>query len=73
MQSLVGSTAILLTIPLTSIICGILYTDKDGSRFGKTKPAHDKIVPAAETDSYVSTSAGEKKQYYYAGKNKTVE
>jgi len=29
MQSLIGSTSILLTIPLTSMICAILYTDKN--------------------------------------------
>lgn len=42
MNSLIGSTAILLTIPLTSIICGILYTDKDGSK-------HD-FVPAENAE-----------------------
>lgn len=45
LQALVGSTAILLTIPLTSIICGILYTSKD------KKPVVPEEKPVLKTDT----------------------
>ncbi len=36
MQALIGSMAILLTIPLTSIVCAVLYTRKKSSALVKT-------------------------------------
>lgn len=71
MQSLVGSTAILLTIPLTSIVCGILYTDSDGRRFAE-KNYLDKnadIDSMEVKDNTLSANTGnEKGIFYYSGK-----
>ncbi len=71
MQSLVGSTAILLTIPLTSIVCGILYTDTDGRRFAdKNFQDNNKRIESEkinQNNNYTDkkTSDG---IYYYSGK-----
>ncbi len=65
MQSLIGSTAILLTIPLTSIVCALLYVGRDqkrkapGRRGARRKalkteaPAAE--MPAAETAEHAET------------------
>lgn len=45
MQSLIGSTAILLTIPLTSIVCAVKYTAKEKGAVQEEKPALMKDEP----------------------------
>jgi len=59
LQALIGSTAILLTIPLTAIVCGIIYTGR------KKKRTETKPVDSNMDLKPVSTMTEEEKQVYY--------
>lgn len=59
LQALIGSTAILLTIPLTAIVCGIIYTGGRNKQHQKTQTGQ------RNEPKPVSTMTEEEKQAYY--------
>ncbi|NCB41726.1 MAG: YibE/F family protein [Clostridia bacterium] len=59
LQALIGSTAILLTIPLTAIVCGVIYTG--GKRRKIVAKSNDTNIDLKP----VSTMTEEEKQTYY--------
>lgn len=59
LQALIGSTAILLTIPLTAIVCGIIYTR------GKEKIIIETPTSNNAAPKPVSTMTDEERQAYY--------
>lgn len=61
LQAIIGSTAILLTIPLTAIVCGIIYTDR------KKKSTIDTPRDNNDDSKPTSTMTDEEKQAYFYG------
>ncbi len=62
LQALIGSTAILLTIPLTAMVCGVIYTRKPKAEIPpEKKPDHIDDKP-------ISTMTEEERQAYFFGK-----
>lgn len=69
MQALIGSTAILLTIPLTSIVCAVKYTSaKDGG--DNSKPVLKKTDIKTTEEEYKEIIPEERQTYYYDGSTK---
>ena len=69
MQSLIGSTAILLTIPLTSIVCAVKYTSsRHNGKPGKAALVKTDIKTTEE--EYKDLIPEEKKTFYYDGSTK---
>jgi len=69
MQALVGSLAILLTIPITSIVCGIMYTAKRRGGAGE-KPSMEKTDVRKTEEEYKSILPDERTIFYYDGSTK---
>ncbi|MDD3863269.1 MAG: YibE/F family protein, partial [Eubacteriales bacterium] len=63
LQALIGSTAILLTIPLTAIVCGVMYTQKPKPDI----PVHKNAEVMEEKP--ISAMTEEEKQAYFFGEN----
>lgn len=62
LQAMIGSTAILLTIPLTAMVCGVIYTRKSKENAPmKDKPEHIEAKPT-------SAMTEEERQAYFFGK-----
>lgn len=62
LQAMIGSTAILLTIPLTAMVCGVIYTRKPKENAPmKDKPEHIEVKPT-------SAMTEEERQAYFFGK-----
>ena len=69
MQSLIGSTAILLTIPLTSIVCAVKYTSAKHGQ-SSDKPVLKKTDIKTTEEEYKDLIPEEKKTFYYDGSTK---
>ncbi len=71
MNALIGSTSILLTIPLTSIISGILFTDKDGSKHIFDEKSNDSYEYAGmeKIPEKNTGNAEESRTFYYTGRS----
>jgi|LSQX01.1.fsa_nt_gb uncharacterized membrane protein len=63
LQALVGSTAILLTIPLTAVVCGIIYTQKPMPDTPAPKTSHR----TEEEMKPISAMTEEERQAYFFG------
>lgn len=63
LQALIGSTAILLTIPLTAIVCGVMYTQKPKPDI----PVHKNAEVMEEKP--ISAMTEEERQAYFFGEN----
>ena len=61
LQALIGSTAILLTIPLTAMVCGVMYTQKPKPDI----PVHTSSQPSEEKP--ISAMTEEERQAYFFG------
>ena len=69
MQSLIGSTAILLTIPLTSIVCAVKYTSSRHSK-NADKPVLKKTDIKTTEEEYKDLIPEGQNTFYYDGSTK---